>query len=230
MSIELKATVVNMKSLSQNIEDPIVNGAADVKGRTLRVIFTQEAAAQITPKTKVYLAWYHQNKDIRGYNAFSQIINVDDEDFPPTWEIYYPSSMLWEGNVLANIQLVDNVSIAVSTNFIIHILKDFNEEEDQDPISDYSEFKKAAIALSSLSEQMEEQLIYNEENFNRIVEEFERMKDTIATEDSVEEIRQILENTVTIVEENQSQISEVDNDIETLWNQHIVDLTFHEFL
>lgn len=56
MSIELKATVVNMKSLSQNIEDPIVNGAADVKGRTLRVIFTQEAAAQITPRTKVYLA------------------------------------------------------------------------------------------------------------------------------------------------------------------------------
>lgn len=63
---------------------------------------------------------------------------------------------------------------------------------------------------------MEEQLIYNEENFNRIVEEFERMKDTIATEDSVEEIRQILENTITIVEENQSQINEVENDIETL--------------
>ena len=230
MSIELKATVVNMKSLSQDIEDPIVNGAADVKGRTLRIIFTQEAAAQITPKTKIYLAWYHQNKDIRGYNAFSQIINVDDEDFPPTWEIYYPSSMLWEGNVLANIQLVDNVSIAVSTNFIIHILKDFNEEEDQDPISDYSEFKKAAIALSSLSEQMEEQLIYNEENFNRIVEEFEQMKGTIATEENVEEIRQILENTITNVEENQSQIDKIEDDIENLWNQHTVDLTFREFL
>ena len=102
--------------------------------------------------------------------------------------------MLWEGNVLANIQLVDNVSIAVSTNFIIHVLKDFNEEEDQNPASDYSEFKKAAIALNSLSEQMKEQLIYNEENFNRIVEEFEQMKDTIATEESIEEIRQILEN------------------------------------
>lgn len=230
MSIELKATVVNMKSLSQDIEDPIVNGAADVKGRTLRVIFTQEAAAQITPKTKIYLAWYHQDKDIRGYNAFSQIINVDDEDFPPTWEIYYPSSMLWEGNVLANIQLVDNVSIAVSTNFIIHVLKDFNEEEDQNPTSDYSEFKKAAIALNSLSEQMEEQLIYNEENFNRIVEEFERMKDTIATEESIEEIRQILENTIADVEESQSQIDKAEDDIENLWNQHIVDLTFHEFL
>lgn len=229
MSIELKATVVNMKSLSQEIEDPIVNSAADVKGRTLRVIFTQEAAAQITPKTKIYLAWYHQDKNIWGYNAFSEITNIDEEDFPPTWEIFYPSSMLWEGNVLANIQLVDNVSISVSTNFIIHILKDFNEE-DKEPISDYSEFKQAAIALNSLSEEMEEQLINNKENFDRIVEEFERMKNEVATEETVREIRLILENTVASVEEQQSQISEIEDNIEVLWNQHMIDLAFHEFL
>ena len=230
MSIELKATVVNMKSLSQEIEDPIVNGAADVKGRTLRVIFTQEAAAQITPKTKIYLAWYHQDKNIRGYNAFSEITDIDDEDFPPTWEIFYPSSMLWEGNVLANIQLVDNISISVSTNFIIHILKDFNEEEDKDPISDYSEFKKAAIALTSLSEEMEEQLINNKENFDRIVEEFERMKNEVATEETVEEIRSMLESTIATAEEQQSQINEIEDNIEVLWNQHMIDLAFHEFL
>lgn len=63
---------------------------------------------------------------------------------------------------------------------------------------------------------MEEQLIYNEENFNRIVEEFEQMKNTIATEESVEEIRQILENTITNVEENQSQIDKIEDDIENL--------------
>ena len=63
---------------------------------------------------------------------------------------------------------------------------------------------------------MEEQLIYNEENFNRIVEEFEQMKGTIATEESVEEIRQILENTITNVEENQSQIDKIEDDIENL--------------
>lgn len=63
---------------------------------------------------------------------------------------------------------------------------------------------------------MKEQLIYNEENFNRIVEEFEQMKDTIATEESIEEIRQILENTITNVEENQSQIDKVEDDIENL--------------
>ena len=63
---------------------------------------------------------------------------------------------------------------------------------------------------------MEEQLIYNEENFNRIVEKFEQMKDTIATEESVEEIRQILENTIADVEESQSQIDKVEDDIENL--------------
>ena len=48
---ELKATVINLKSLSQNIPDPIVVGAGDANGRTLRVIFTQEAAAQMTEDT-----------------------------------------------------------------------------------------------------------------------------------------------------------------------------------
>jgi hypothetical protein len=84
MAQELKATVVNMKHLSQDISDPIVNGGGDANGRTLRVIFTQEAAAQFTPNTKVYLSWMHQEKKIKGYNIFTEIKNEDDEDFPPT--------------------------------------------------------------------------------------------------------------------------------------------------
>lgn len=56
MANELKATIINMKSLSQHIIDPVVVGAGDANGRTLRVIFTQEAAAQMTPETKVYLS------------------------------------------------------------------------------------------------------------------------------------------------------------------------------
>jgi hypothetical protein len=56
MANELKATVINMKSLNQNILDPVIVGAGDANGRTLRVIFTQEAAAQMTPETKVYLS------------------------------------------------------------------------------------------------------------------------------------------------------------------------------
>ncbi len=237
MSIELKATVVNMKTLSQEIEDPIVNGAADVKGRTLRVIFTQEAAAQITPKTKVYLSWYHQDKNIKGYNVFTEIIDIDDEDFPPTWEIYFPQSMLWEGNVLANIQLVDDVSIAVSTNFIIHILKDPNEDDHYVPSDDYSEFKEAVINLNSLSDRMEEQLEDDKAAFDQIVEEFEEMKETIATEESVAEVREIAENAMSIVTDQQTQVNEVvegfeeiEDDFQNLRNQHISDLTFYEFI
>ena len=237
MSIELKATVVNMKTLTQEIEDPIVNGAADVKGRTLRIIFTQEAAAQITPKTKVYLSWWHQDKNIKGYNVFTEITDIDDEDFPPTWEIYFPQSMLWEGNVLASIQLVDDVSIATSTNFIIHILKDPNEDDHYVPSDDYSEFKEAVINLNSLSDRMEEQLEDDKAAFDQIVEEFEEMKETIATEESVAEVRETAENAMSMVIDQQIQIDQVTeevgdlrNDFDDLWNQHVLDLTFYEFV
>lgn len=237
MSIELKATVVNMKTLTQEIEDPIVNGAADVKGRTLRIIFTQEAAAQITPKTKVYLSWWHQDKNIKGYNVFTEITDIDDEDFPPTWEIYFPQSMLWEGNVLASIQLVDDVSIATSTNFIIHILKDPNEDDHYVPSDDYSEFKEAVINLNSLSDRMEEQLEDDKAAFDQIVEEFEEMKETIATEESVAEVREIAENAMSMVTDQQAQVDQVAegvedlrNDFDDLWNQHVLDLTFYEFV
>ncbi len=237
MSIELKATVVNMKTLTQEIEDPIVNGAADVKGRTLRIIFTQEAAAQITPKTKVYLSWWHQDKNIKGYNVFTEITDIDDEDFPPTWEIYFPQSMLWEGNVLASIQLVDDVSIATSTNFIIHILKDPNEDDHYVPSDDYSEFKEAVINLNSLSDRMEEQLEDDKTAFDQIVEEFEEMKETIATEESVAEVRETAENAMSMVTDQQIQIDQVTeevgdlrNDFDDLWNRHVLDLTFYEFV
>lgn len=237
MSIELKATVVNMKTLTQEIEDPIVNGAADVKGRTLRIIFTQEAAAQITPKTKVYLSWWHQDKNVKGYNVFTEITDIDDEDFPPTWEIYFPQSMLWEGNVLANIQLVDDVSIATSTNFIIHILKDPNEDDHYVPSDDYSEFKEAVINLNSLSDRMEEQLEDDKAAFDQIVEEFDEMKETIATEESVAEIREIAENAMSMVTDQQTQIDQVTeevgdlrNDFDDLWSKHVLDLTFYEFV
>lgn len=84
MTNELKATIINMKSLSQDIEDPIIVGAGDAAGRSLRIIFTQEAAAQFTPNTKVYLSWKHQEKNIVGYNVFTEILDEEDEDFPPT--------------------------------------------------------------------------------------------------------------------------------------------------
>ena len=131
MTVQLKGTVINMKTLSQNIDDPIIIGAAEANGRYLSIIFTQEAAAQFSDNTKVYLSWRHIQKDIKGYNVFTEIPREDDEEsmltaeeLPPTWQIYYPKEMLHEGDVLAHIELVDNISVAASTNFTIHILAD----------------------------------------------------------------------------------------------------------
>ena len=73
-----------MKTLSQDIEDPIVIGEGEANGRSLRVIFTQEAAAQFTPTTKVYLSWYHKEKNIKGYNVFTEVENTTKDFMPPT--------------------------------------------------------------------------------------------------------------------------------------------------
>lgn len=66
--------------------------------------------------------------------------------------------MLHEGNVLACIQLVDEVSIATSTNFTIHILSDPNNGADYELSDDYSDFQKMIIRISCLEEQMKDQM------------------------------------------------------------------------
>ncbi len=164
MAQELKTFTVNMKSLDQDIDDPVVVGAGDVNGRTLRIIFTQEAAAQFTPETKVYLKWFHQDRKISGYNVFTHV-NYD----PPVWEIHYPKSMLYEGNVLCCIEVVDDISIAPSTNFHVHVLADPNDGSSFVVSDDYSVFQQAVIDLASVVEKGQEQL-------DRQKEEFEDMK------------------------------------------------------
>lgn len=82
MPAELKATVINMKELSQDIKDPIIINQADADGRTLKIIFTQEAAAQMTPHTKVYLSWTHIQRNIKGYNVFTEAPKIHDNDPP----------------------------------------------------------------------------------------------------------------------------------------------------
>ena len=201
MADELRATVINMKSLSQNIPDPVVVGAGDAHGRTLRIIFTQEAAAQMTPETKVYLSWYHQEANIKGYNVFTEIIDEDDEDFPPTWEITYPKSMLYEGNVLACIQLVDSVSIATSTNFTIHVLIDPNDGSRYTATDDFSVFQKAVINMTSLSEAMKEQMANQKIEFEDMQLEFMDIRDVAQNAGSAaEQAQEIAENALQVSE------------------------------
>lgn len=167
MAQELRSFVVNMKSLDQDIADPIVAGAGDANGRSFRVIFTQEAKAQMTPDTKVYLKWRHQQHDVRGYNVFSHVC-----DCPETWEIHWPQAMLHEGDVLCRLELVDSVSIAPSANFAVHVLSDPDDGSKFVLSDDYSEFQSAVIDLNSLSDKMREQLQKQEREFEDMKTQF----------------------------------------------------------
>ena len=180
MSSELKVTTVNLKDLSQDIIDPVVVGAGDASGRTLRIIFTQKAAAQFTPNTKVYLSWHHQEMNIKGYNIFTEIVQEDDEDFPPTWEINFPKSMLYEGNVLACIQIVDEVSIATSVNFMIHVLADPNDGSRFTATDDFTEFQQFVIDTSTMISRVEELVKEQQESLDEIYNEFEDIQQDYA--------------------------------------------------
>ena len=202
MANELKATIINMKTLSQDITDPVVVGAGDAAGRALRIIFTQEAAAQFTEGTKVYLSWWHQEKNIKGYNVFTEIIDEDDEDFPPTWEIYYPKSMLFEGNVLACIQIVDEVSIATSVNFTIHVLIDPNNGSSFVGTDDFTEFQNAVIKLASVEDQARKQMIDQKIEFEDMQLAFMNVQKVANdSKDIAEEAKQISENALGIANE-----------------------------
>lgn len=214
MAVDLKKSVINMKHLSQDIDDPIVVNAADANGRTLEIIFTQEAAAQLTPDTKVYLSWYHQQQKIKGYNVFTYIPGDNPKRDPYRWQIFYPQSMLYCGDVLACIELVDDVSIAASNNFMIHVLEDPNDGSTFVVSDDFSEFKNAVIALNNTAD--------------RITAEFEDMKaqhqyvlQTVESfEDNIEDLRQQLAEIQTQVDESlRVRMDAAEENIEDLDNR-----------
>lgn len=160
MSQELKTFTVNLKSLDQDISDPIIAGGADANGRTFRIIFDQEAEAQITDETKVYLSWFHRQTKVKGYNVFTQT----SED-PIIWEIKWPQAMLKEGDALCCIELVDSVSIAQSTNFLVHILSDPNDGSQFVVSDDFTLFQNAVIRLNCIGNQMKDQMVQQKIEF-----------------------------------------------------------------
>lgn len=176
MSQELKTFTVNLKSLDQDIHDPIVAGSADAYGRTFRIIFDQEAEAQCVADTKVYLSWRHMQLDIKGYNVFTKV-----QDDPIVWEIVYPQAMLHEGDVLCCIELVDSVSIASSTNFTVHVLSDPNDGSAFVVSDDFSAFQNAVIHLTSLGDKMKTQMEEQRKEFEEWTKSTEEIK-KIATD------------------------------------------------
>lgn len=175
MSQELKTVTVNLKSLDQDIQDPIVAGGADANGRTFKIIFDQEAAAQCVADTKVYLSWRHVQLDIKGYNVFTKT----HED-PIIWEIKWPQAMLHEGDVLCCVELVDSVSIASSTNFLVHVLSDPNDGSAFVVSDDFSAFQNAVINLASIGDKMEKQMEEQRKEFKEWTKETETIKKVAA--------------------------------------------------
>lgn len=175
MGQELKAVTVNLKSLDQDIQDPIVAGGADANGRTFRIIFDQEAAAQCVADTKVYLSWRHVQLNIKGYNVFTKT----HED-PIVWEIKWPQAMLHEGDVLCCVELVDSVSIASSANFLVHVLSDPNDGSAFVVSDDFSAFQNAVIHLTSIGDKMEKQMEEQRKEFKEWTKETEKIKKVAA--------------------------------------------------
>lgn len=195
MPQELRSFVVNMKSLDQDIADPIVAGAGDANGRSFRVIFTQEAKAQMTLDTKVYLKWKHLQYDVRGYNVFNHIC-----DCPETWEIHWPQAMLHEGDVLCRIELVDSISIAPSVNFTVHVLSDPDDGSKFVLSDDYSEFQAAVIDLNSLSDKMREQMEEQAKEFEDMKNQFEELSDKV--DEALDKANEALDKVENIMQVN----------------------------
>ena len=174
MANELKGTIINMKTLSQDIKDPIIVGSSQAQGRFLTIIFTQEAAAQFSDNTVVYLSWRHIQKNVKGYNAFTKFEYEDEDEItaeeqPPTWYIYYPKNMLHEGDVIATIELVDEISVAASTTFSIHVTADPWDGTNWIEEDDLTEFKTAIIRAQHLQQEVDE-------HYAEIAAELEEMK------------------------------------------------------
>lgn len=172
---ELRAFTINMKSLDQEIEDPIIAGAGDANGRTLRIVFTQEAAAQLTPECGVYLSWTHlQRKNCSGLNDFHKV-----NENPAIYEISYSRSMLHEGDVLCCIKIVDEISIVNSVNFIVHVLTDPDDGTGFVVSDDYSVFQQAVIDLSITNKKAQDLMTEHKLQFEKIKDELTGMKETV---------------------------------------------------
>lgn len=170
---QLKTNTINLKSLDQHIQNPVIAGGGDANGRTLRIIMSQEAAAMITPETHVYLKWYHQKTKVRGYDRFKKTSSK-----PMTWEIKFPQSMLDEGIVMACVQLVDDVSVSSSTNFHIEVLADVWDGFEFGDTEEFSVFNDAVIKLNATQRKAEAQIEEQNREFENMKWDLETVRDT----------------------------------------------------
>lgn len=109
--------------------------------------------------------------------------------------------MLYEGNVLACIQLVDNISIATSTNFMIHVLIDPNDGSRYIATDDFSEFQQAVIEMATLSDEMRQQMDEQRDEFSQMQIEFINIQQIADDAKNIsEEARRISEESLQIAQ------------------------------
>lgn len=157
MSAELKAFTINLKTLSQTIESPIVVSGEDAGGFVLRVVLTQQAADRIASNTTLYLKWTNLAANNRGYDTFKRVRGERLSPIGETWEMTLPSSMLREGDVRCCIEFVDNISVSATKPFLIHITGTVCPTDDFEFSDDFSAFKSALVELEKTTEAAREQ-------------------------------------------------------------------------
>ena len=150
---QLRKNVINLKSLDQEINDPIIAGAGESGGPQLFVILTQEAAARFTPTTKLYLSWKHLDLDnVLGYNMFTQV-----SEKPNTWAISWPPQMKYEGTVEACLEIVDAISVDQSRHFNIEVLSDL-QQDNQFAEEGYDVFHQSLLEMTQTNDETRELL------------------------------------------------------------------------
>ncbi len=141
---QLRSNVIDLKSLDQDISDPIIAGAGESGGPQLYVILTQEAAARFTPTTNLYLSWKHLDyPNVKGYDMFDKI-----SDDPAVWAISWPHAMRKAGTVEACLEIVDELSVSQSKHFNINVLSDIESGAGDFTQEDYDLFHQALVEMS----------------------------------------------------------------------------------
>ena len=112
-------------------------------------------------------------------NVFTKVSKDGDCFNPPVWQINWPKAMLHEGDVLCCIKLVDDISIAPSNNFLVHVLQDPNDGSSFVVGDDYSIFDKAVLEMNVATQKAQEQLEKQQEEFEAMRQEFSGMKGDI---------------------------------------------------
>ncbi len=157
MSAELKTFTINLKTLSQTIESPIVVSGEDAGGFVLRVILTQQAADGMTGDTSLYLKWTNLSANNKGYDTFKHVRAERHRPIGETWEMTLPSSMLREGDVRCCIEFVDRISVSATKPFLIHITGTVCPTDDFEFSDDFSAFKSALVELERATQDAREQ-------------------------------------------------------------------------